>query len=279
MLVPKLKIEDVRCSFDVEGDFPLTVLDGIDFSVNENEFIAVIGPSGSGKSTLFNVISGLLTPDSGRVLLDGTDVTGTPGCLAYMMQKDLLLPWRTILDNVTLGPEIAGKPRSEVQADARKLLQRFGLDGFESFYPAALSGGMRQRAALMRTILCDRQVLLLDEPFGALDALTRSSLQEWLLNIWHDFKRTVVLITHDPDEAVFLADRVIVTTSRPMCIKGLVAVPLGRPRRRDVTTSVEFARIKGEVLDLVTSDGSKMAAAGTIRTGADRGSSSEALLS
>lgn len=251
MAADKLAIEDVRHSFTIEGRPPLQVLGGVDVAVRENEFVAIIGPSGSGKSTLFNAISGLLRPQQGRIAIDGKDVTGKAGQVAYMMQRDLLLQWRTVLDNVTLGSEIAGRPKAASRTQARDLMRRFGLDGFENFYPSALSGGMRQRAALMRTILCDRPVMLLDEPFGALDALTRAAMQEWLLDIWHDFRRTVLLITHDPEEAVFLADRVYVVTSRPMCIKGIIEIDLPRPRTHDVTASLEFAQIKHEVLRLV----------------------------
>ncbi len=248
---PQLHIQDVHCSFAVGNGESLRVLDGVDVRVNANEFVSVIGPSGGGKSTLFNIIAGLVAPDSGRVLVDGTDVTGHSGHVAYQMQKDLLLGWRTVLHNVILGPELARRPRAEAIARAHGLMQRFGLDGFESFYPAALSGGMRQRAALMRTILCDKQVWLLDEPFGALDALTRADLHEWLLGIWRDFRRTIVLITHDPEEAVFLSDRIYITTSRPMRIKGVIEVDLPRPRDQEITASAEFGRIKRDVLHLV----------------------------
>ena len=226
----ELSVEDLYCSFrDLQGH-PLPVLAGISLSARENEFVAIVGPSGCGKSTLFNVAAGLVLPESGSVRLNGVDIAGSPGHVAYMMQKDLLLAWRTIADNVTLGPELAGKPRSSYRDRALDLMRRFGLEGFEHFYPSALSGGMRQRAALMRTILCDKSLLLLDEPFGALDALTRAAMQEWLLDIWHDFRRTVLFITHDPEEAVFLADRIYVLTSRPARVKGIVPVSLGRPR-------------------------------------------------
>ena len=251
----ELSVEDLYCSFtDLRGQ-PLHVLAGISLSARANEFVAIVGPSGCGKSTLFNVAAGLVLPESGRVRLNGVDIAGSPGHVAYMMQKDLLLAWRTIAANVTLGPELAGKPRSSYRDRALDLMRRFGLQGFEHFYPSALSGGMRQRAALMRTILCDKSLLLLDEPFGALDALTRAAMQEWLLDIWHDFRRTVLFITHDPEEAVFLADRIYVLTSRPARVKGVVEVGLGRPRSHKTIGTLPFAQLKRQVLDLVWDEG------------------------
>jgi ABC-type nitrate/sulfonate/bicarbonate transport system ATPase subunit len=168
-----------------------------------------------------------------------------------MMQRDLLLPWRTVLDNVILGPELAGRPLPQARAAAQTLLRRFGLEGFENAYPSALSGGMRQRAALLRTILCERSVILLDEPFGALDALTRAAMSEWLLGIQREFQRTMILITHDPDDAVYLSDRVYVSTPRPMRIAGIVDVNLPGERHRDVTLTPEFAAHKKQVLALL----------------------------
>ena len=247
----KLVLENLHCVFQDQYGQPLPVLDGIDLMAEEKEFVAVVGPSGSGKSTLFNVVAGLLVPDSGRVYLDGRDITGSCGHVAYMMQKDLLLGWRTILDNVTLGPELAGQARSAFRQRAMELMRQFGLQGFEMFYPSALSGGMRQRAALMRTILCDKSLLLLDEPFGALDALTRAEMQEWLLGVWHNFRRAVLFITHDPEEAVFLSDRIYVLTRRPARVKGIVEVPLPRPRDHAITGTLEFAQLKRHVLNLV----------------------------
>lgn len=251
----KLLVEDLHYSFQGQHQPPLPVLAGLSLVARENEFVAIVGPSGCGKSTLFNVVGGLLLPEAGRVCLDGANIAGSPGHVAYMMQKDLLLGWRSIVDNVTLGPELAGRPRSAYRESALELMRRFGLEGFEYFYPSALSGGMRQRAALMRTILCDKSLLLLDEPFGALDALTRAAMQEWLLDIWHDFRRTVLFITHDPEEAVFLSDRIYVLTSRPACVKGVVEVGLARPRSHRIMGTLEFAQLKRRVLDLVWDEG------------------------
>jgi len=247
----RLEISSLHFTYTMEDGQRLTALESVDIALRPNDFVSLIGPSGCGKSTLFNVVAGLEVPDSGIVSLDGGDIIGRPGSVAYMMQRDLLLPWRTVLENVTLGPELAGKPLPRARADARTLLRRFGLEGFEDSYPSALSGGMRQRAALLRTILCERSVILLDEPFGALDALTRASMHEWLLGIQREFRRTMILITHDPDEAVYLSDRVYVATPRPMRIAGVVDVDLPGERHHDVTLTAEFAQHKRRVLGLL----------------------------
>lgn len=244
----RLEVSRLHFSYEPEIGPPVMAIQELSLSLLPNEFISIIGPSGCGKSTLLNVIAGILVPDAGSVRLDGREVTGRPGSVAYMMQRDLLLPWRTILDNVVLGPELAGESTRRARATARSLMGRFGLDGFEDAYPAALSGGMRQRAALLRTILCERSVILLDEPFGALDALTRAALSEWLLGIQREFRRTMILITHDPDDAVFLSNRVYVATPRPMRIAGIVDIDLPFDRRRDVTLTPEFADHKRTVL-------------------------------
>jgi ABC-type nitrate/sulfonate/bicarbonate transport system ATPase subunit len=250
----RLSVSNLRFTYPLEAGPRVTAIEHVDFSLRSNEFVSIIGPSGCGKSTLFNVIAGLITPESGTVHLDGVNIIGKPGSVSYMMQRDLLLPWRSILENVILGPELAGKPLAQSRAAAQTLLRRFGLEGFENAYPAALSGGMRQRAALMRTILLERSVILLDEPFGALDALTRASMSEWLLGIQREFQRTMILITHDPDDAVFLSDRVYVSSPRPMRIAGVVEVTLPRDRRRDVTLTPEFAAHKKQVLSLLQND-------------------------
>jgi ABC-type nitrate/sulfonate/bicarbonate transport system ATPase subunit len=246
-----LEIANLRVTFPRDDAGRVTAIEKVDLSLRPNDFVALIGPSGCGKSTLFNVIAGLQVPDAGSVRLDGGDIVGHTGSVAYMMQRDLLLPWRTVLENVTLGPELAGRPLAQARAAAITLLRRFGLEGFENAYPAALSGGMRQRAALLRTILCERPLILLDEPFGALDALTRASMHEWLLGIQREFRRTMILITHDPDEAVFLSHRVYVSSPRPMRIAGTVAIDLPESRTRDVALTPEFAAHKRQVLALL----------------------------
>jgi ABC-type nitrate/sulfonate/bicarbonate transport system ATPase subunit len=248
---PKVAARDVHLAFRDHTGQALSVLSGVDLAADENQFVAIVGPTGSGKSTLFHILAGLLTPTSGSVHLDGRDITGSTGHVAYMMQKDLLLDWRRVIDNVALGPELGGVRRSDARERARTLMPRFGLSGFEDFYPAGLSGGMRQRVALMRTFLCDKSLLLLDEPFSALDALTRAGLHEWLQQVCEEFPRTVLFITHDAEEAVLLSDRTYVLTRRPATVKGIVDIDLPRPRTHEMVGDARFARIKRSVLDLV----------------------------
>jgi ABC-type nitrate/sulfonate/bicarbonate transport system ATPase subunit len=242
----KLLIDGLRKSFGA-----LEVLDGVEFDVAPGEFVALVGPSGCGKSTLFDVVAGLEPPDAGRVLVDGEDATGRVDPFAYMPQQDLLFPWRTVLDNTTLGLEVAGVPRKAARARAGALFEPFGLAGFERSRPAELSGGMRQRAALLRTVVQDRAVLLLDEPFGALDALTRIDMQAWLEGVRERYGWTVLLITHDIREAVFLADRVLVLAPRPTSVRGEVVVDLPHPREVGTITAARFAELEAAVLALV----------------------------
>jgi ABC-type nitrate/sulfonate/bicarbonate transport system ATPase subunit len=220
--------------------------------VPAGRFVSLIGPSGCGKSTIFNIMAGLQEPTGGRVMIDGVDATGTIGRVGYMLQKDLLLPWRTVLDNVILGMEIQGKPLREARERALPLLRKYGLSGFEYLYPNSLSGGMRQRAALLRTLLFDTDVILLDEPFGALDAQTKAHMQEWLMKLWSDFQKTVVFVTHDVEEAIFLSDEIYVMGTRPGRILERIPNPLPRPRERSVTLSPEFVAIKERCLKLLT---------------------------
>jgi len=199
--------------------------------VEAGEFVTLVGPSGSGKSTLFNLVAGLLEPDEGEVWLDGRLPRVRTGNFGYMPQRDLLFPWRSVTDNVAIPLELEGVNRGAARVRADAMLARFGLEEFGGFYPAALSGGMRQRAALLRTILTQRDVLLLDEPFGALDALTRRELQDWLLELWREYSKTIFFITHDVEEALYLGDRVFVLSSRPGHIVETLRVSLPRPRR------------------------------------------------
>src|SRR3954454_14292799 len=219
--------------------------------IETGRFVSLVGPSGCGKSTLFNVIAGLLQPTEGRVLIDGEDATGTIGRVGYMLQKDMLLPWRTVLDNVILGMEIQGKPLSEARERALPLLKKYGLGGFESFYPNSLSGGMRQRAALLRTLLFDTDVILLDEPFGALDAQTKLQMQEWLMQLWSDFKKTVVFVTHDVEEAIYLSDEIHVMGTRPGRVLETIPITLARARARTTALTPEFIAIKERCMNLL----------------------------
>jgi ABC-type nitrate/sulfonate/bicarbonate transport system ATPase subunit len=224
----------------------------ITLSIPQGRFVSLIGPSGCGKSTIFNIVAGLLEPTGGRVLIDGVDATGTIGRVGYMLQKDLLLPWRTVLDNVILGMEIQGVPLAEARARALPLLQRYGLAGFEYLYPNSLSGGMRQRAALLRTLLFDTDVILLDEPFGALDAQTKLQMQEWLMTLWSDFRKTVVFVTHDVEEAIYLSDELYVMATRPGRIIDTIPVDLPRPRLRTTALTPAFVAIKERCLTLLS---------------------------
>ena len=250
---PRLVLENLSMVFNTDGE-TFTALAPPDLEIPNGRFISLIGPSGCGKSTIFNIVAGLLQPTTGRVLINGEDATGMIGQVGYMLQKDLLLPWRTVLDNVALGMEIRGVPIAEARERALPLLQRYGLGGFETRYPSALSGGMRQRAALLRTLLIDMDVVLLDEPFGALDAQTKSQMQEWLLQLFNDFGRTVIFVTHDVEEAIFLSDDVYVMASRPGRIVDLMPVDLPRPRDRSVVSSPRFVAMKKYCLDLLHSN-------------------------
>ena len=247
----RIELRGVRKVFGAAAEGEVTAVRDATFAVRAGEFVAIVGPSGCGKSTVLNMVAGLFDPSAGDILIDGAHVPDRRPYCAYMFQRDLLLPWRTIRDNVALGIEILGTPRGEARERAGALLDRFGLGGFADKRPPQLSGGMRQRAALMRTLLCPREVLLLDEPFGALDALTRANMQEWLLEVWEQDNRTVLFITHDVEEALFLADRVLVMTARPGSIKLEVPIELARPRSRRLTTSESFNRLKERVLESI----------------------------
>lgn len=224
------------------------ILDGVDLGVAPGEFVALIGPSGAGKSTLLNQLAGLETPDEGVIELDDAPLT-RPGSVSYMPQSDLLLPWRSVEANVALGLEATGTPRRAARKKARQALVHFGLEDFAEASPWSLSGGMRSRVALLRTALLGREVLLLDEPFGALDALTRRGLQEWLIGVRDELAATIVLVTHDVDEALLLSDRVVVLTKRPARIALDLPVDLPRPRTMEVETTAEFSRLKARLLE------------------------------
>ena len=230
------------------ADFIVEALAGVDLTVQDGEFVSLVGPSGCGKSTLFNIIAGLESPSGGQAEIDDESVIGRPGIAAYMPQKDLLLPWLSVLDNAALGLELRGVHRSDARDQANAHFVHFGLDTFQKSWPNQLSGGMRQRVALLRTYLLDRKVMLLDEPFGALDALTRFSMQRWLLDIWGADRRSILFVTHDVDEALFLSDRVYVMGPRPGRIIAELTVPFPRPRDVHVTATLDFGRAKATIL-------------------------------
>jgi ABC-type nitrate/sulfonate/bicarbonate transport system ATPase subunit len=231
--------------FAARGRQPVEALRDISISVGRSEFVAIVGPSGCGKSTLFNLAVGIEEPTTGWIEIQGeTDPMKRRLLAGYMFQKDLLLPWRNVVDNAALGVEVAGGcSKKEARTRARDLLTRFGLEGFEGYHPSELSGGMRQRVALLRTLLLQRPLLLLDEPFASLDALTRRELQEWLQATWRTGSEAAVLVTHDVREAVFLSDRVLVMSPRPGRIVAEV-----RPDA-DKNDSIRLAAYEAEVLN------------------------------
>jgi ABC-type nitrate/sulfonate/bicarbonate transport system ATPase subunit len=257
--VERLRLTNVSKTFGVNGGATRALAD-VNVSIRQGEFVTLIGPSGCGKSTLFNIVAGLLVPDpGGQMFLNGTEQAFDHllGKVAFMPQRDLLLPWRTVLDNAILAIEIEGKPKRAARELARPMVREFGLGGFENHYPQQLSGGMRQRVALMRTFLFDRDLMLLDEPFGALDALTRTMMQRWLLEIWSRHRRTIIFVTHDIDEAIFLGDRVLVMAARPGRVTLDQRVPLPRPRDASVLTSPEFIETKRRLLGVIEDESLK----------------------
>lgn len=245
----KLVIEGVSKSFDGRA-----VLKDVSLSVRPGELVCLLGVSGGGKTTLFNIIAGLLMPDQGRVLIDGEDVTGKPGQVSYMMQKDLLLPFRTIEDNVALPLLLKGVKKQEARRRAGELFEAFGLAGTEKQYPAQLSGGMRQRAAFLRTWMFSQNVALLDEPFSALDPLTRRSVHRWYLEVMDRIHLTTCFITHDVDEAVLLSDRVCLLTGQPGSITHELVIQQPRPRPADFNLSVEFLEYKRKILSIINGE-------------------------
>jgi ABC-type nitrate/sulfonate/bicarbonate transport system ATPase subunit len=240
------KVEVVGISSEYEN---LRVLEDISLYAVENELVSILGPSGCGKSTLFNIISGLVKPDRGKVFIDGREHTGKPGRVSYMQQKDLLFPWRTIIDNVCIPLVIRGESIEKARDRADKYFDVFGLGGFQKKYPFQLSGGMRQRAALLRTYMFKSDIMLLDEPFGGLDAITKRKMQRWLLQIIGRLNSTILFITHDIDEAIFLSDRIYLFTERPASVSRTFCVDIERPRDSKTFTSGRFNRLKEDILE------------------------------
>ncbi len=242
----KLEVKNISKSFDGNP-----VLKDISIELNQNELVCLLGVSGGGKTTLFNIISGLLSLDKGQVLLDGKDITNQPGHISYMLQKDLLLPYRTIEDNAALPLLLKGEKKKEARKQVSLLFEQFGLEGTQKKYPAQLSGGMRQRAALLRTYMFSKDVALLDEPFSALDTITKSSMHKWYLNVMQKIQLSTLFITHDIDEAVLISDRIYILSGSPGEITGEIIIKEPKPRRDDFNLTTEFLEYKRKILSVL----------------------------
>lgn len=246
-MVPYIQARNVVLTFRPKNRDPVTALQGLNLEVEHGEFLSLVGPSGCGKSTFLNVLLGLLRPDQGDLQLAGKKITGPGYERAMVFQEFGLLPWRTVLANVELGLELKGVPATDRHNRATELIQMVGLNGFENHYPHELSGGMKQRVGLARALATDPEVLLMDEPFAALDAQTRDLMQAELLQIWDRTRKTVVFVTHSIEEAAYLSDRVIVLTSRPGRAKKVIDIKLPRPRDYEMRLSPEFNDIKATI--------------------------------
>ena len=238
-----LQVKGVSKSFDGEE-----IIRNISLELKEGEIVSLLGVSGGGKTTLFNIIAGSSMPDEGEVLLEGENITGKPGNVSYMLQKDLLLPYRTIVDNVALPLMIRGMKMKEAREKAAGYFKEFGLEGTEKKYPAQLSGGMKQRAALLRTYLFSEKVALLDEPFSALDMLTKGAVHEWYLDVMEKIKLSTLFITHDIDEAILLSDRIYLLTGKPGTITKEIVIKEPKPRRKDFNLTEKFLEYKREII-------------------------------
>lgn len=241
-----LKAEKVNKSFGEKQ-----VLQDVSITLNQGEIVSLLGVSGAGKTTLFNVLSGIYKPDSGRVLLNGSDITGKPGEISYMLQKDLLFPYRKVIDNVCLPLILKGKSKKEARKIADPYFATFGLEVEQMKYPSQLSGGMRQRAALLRTYLSSKGVALLDEPFSALDTITKSKMHKWYLAVMEEINLSTVFITHDIDEAILLSDRIYILSGQPGTIRDEVVIDVPKPREKDFALSDEFLTYKRRIVEIL----------------------------
>jgi NitT/TauT family transport system ATP-binding protein len=245
-----IEIRGVHKEF-VKGERRVLALQDIDLTVAQHEFVAILGPSGCGKSTLLNMVAGFDRPTGGSVKVEEEEIVEPSPRRCVVFQEPALFPWLTVMDNVVFGPKNRRQPAAEYRPRAAQIIEQVGLRGFEASYPAELSGGMRQRVGIARVLIMEPNVLLMDEPFGSLDAQTRTLMQELLLALWERHHQTVLFITHDIEEALLLADRVCVMTARPGRIKKSIPVPMPRPRSIELTTSPEFNLLRREVLDLI----------------------------
>lgn len=245
-----LSFEDVSFQYD-NGASSIKILDKLNFDIKDGEFVSIIGPSGSGKSTIFRLITGLEQPVTGEIIINGSAKQNRLGAVGYMPQQDLLMPWRTVLENAMLPLEVKGMKTKEAEQKVIARLEQFGIKGFEHRYPGDLSGGMKQRVSFLRTSLSGSNVLLLDEPFSALDAITRLAMQEWLLQQWQQQKNTILFITHDVNEALFLSDRIFIFTGTPMEKLEEVIVPLERPRDLRQLNDDKVIELKDYLIDLL----------------------------
>lgn len=239
-----LKAENINKSFEDKA-----VLKDVSITLHKGELVSLLGVSGAGKTTLFNILSGIYKPDSGRVLLYGEDITGKPGRVSYMLQKDLLFQYRRVIDNVCLPLIVKGMKKKDARAKADPLFETFGLSGCQMKYPSQLSGGMRQRAALLRTYLSSDGVALLDEPFSALDTITKSAIHKWYLNVMQEIDLSTVFITHDIDEAILLSDRVCILAGSPGTIKEVIPIEAEKPRGDDFNLTDEFIAYKRKIVE------------------------------
>ncbi len=254
---PKLRIADLTMKFRSRRGADVTAVDNLSLDVYDREFISIVGPSGCGKSTLLRVVAGLIEPSAGNVYLDGKQIDGPSADRGMVFQTYTLFPWLTVHGNVEFGTRINAKPSAERAKIARDYIEMVGLKGFEGHYPKELSGGMMQRVAIARALANDPEVLLMDEPFGALDAQTRIIMQELLVNLWQRTPKTILFVTHDIDEAIFLSERVYIMTARPGRIKQVLDVDLPRPRSLDLITSPTFIAMKRTVLASIKEEGLK----------------------
>jgi NitT/TauT family transport system ATP-binding protein len=243
----KIEIKNLSKTFTRNKE-KLEVLREINLVICENQFVSLIGPSGCGKSTILRILAGLENDFSGEILLNRQKISNSSSQFCYMPQKDLLMPWRTVYENIILPLEIKGELDSAETLGVANLIKEFGLEGFENFYPSEISGGMKQRAGLLRTFLMNNDTMLLDEPFGALDEITRMNMQEWLLKVLSEHKKSVLFITHDIEEAIFLSDRVYVLSDRPATVVKTLDIEFPRPRTREMLSSNEFLKYKDIIL-------------------------------